>query len=83
MQRFPLFIPPIWTVCVPWGQSCAFLAAGDALPPCDAIWLPGGYPELHARALHENRQLRDGIAQHMAQGKPVWAECGGMALCDG
>ncbi len=58
--------------------------AGDALPPCDAIWLPGGYPELHARALHENRQLRDGIAQHIAQGKPVWAECGGMlALCDG
>jgi cobyrinic acid a,c-diamide synthase len=58
--------------------------AGDALPPCDAIWLPGGYPELHARALHENRQLRDGIAEHMAQGKPVWAECGGMlALCDG
>lgn len=58
--------------------------AGDALPPCDAIWLPGGYPELHARALHENRLLRDGIAQHMAQGKPVWAECGGMlALCDG
>ncbi|KGG85310.1 cobyrinate a,c-diamide synthase [Comamonas thiooxydans] len=58
--------------------------ASDALPPCDAIWLPGGYPELHARALHENRQLRDGIAEHMAQGKPVWAECGGMlALCDG
>ena len=58
--------------------------AGDALPPCDAIWLPGGYPELHAPALHENRQLRDGIAQHMALGKPVWAECGGMlALCDG
>ncbi len=58
--------------------------AGDAMPPCDAIWLPGGYPELHAPALHENRQLRDGIAQHMAQGKPVWAECGGMlALCDG
>lgn len=58
--------------------------AGDALPPCDAIWLPGGYPELHARALHESRQLRDGIALHMAQGKPVWAECGGMlALCDG
>ena len=58
--------------------------AGDALPPCDAIWLPGGYPELHARALHESRQLREGIAEHMAQGKPVWAECGGMlALCDG
>ena len=25
--------------------------AGDALPECDAVWLPGGYPELHAAAL--------------------------------
>src|SRR5690606_9015709 len=24
---------------------------GDALPACDALWLPGGYPELHAQAL--------------------------------
>lgn len=58
--------------------------AGDALPPCDALWLPGGYPELHAPALNANQCLRADIAQHVAQGKPVWAECGGMlALCDG
>lgn len=58
--------------------------AGDALPPCDALWLPGGYPELHAQALHGNQALRAGIAEHVAQGKPVWAECGGMlALCEG
>ena len=23
----------------------------EALPACDAVWLPGGYPELHAEAL--------------------------------
>ena len=58
--------------------------AGEALPPCDALWLPGGYPELHAPALHANQRLRDDIAAHVAQAKPVWAECGGMlALCDG
>ena len=57
--------------------------AGDALPACDAIWLPGGYPELHAQALAANTGLREALAQHVGQGKPVWAECGGMlALCE-
>jgi len=57
--------------------------AGDGLPACDALWLPGGYPELHAAALQANQGLRTGIAQHVAQAKPVWAECGGMlALCE-
>jgi cobyrinic acid a,c-diamide synthase len=54
--------------------------ADAALPPCDAVWLPGGYPELHAHALSANHALRDGLRAHVAQGKPVWAECGGMML---
>jgi cobyrinic acid a,c-diamide synthase len=49
-----------------------------ALPACDALWIPGGYPELHAHALAANTTLRDSLAQHIAHGKPVWAECGGM-----
>jgi cobyrinic acid a,c-diamide synthase len=54
-----------------------------ALPPCDALWIPGGYPELHAGAIATNRSLRDSLAGHIAAGKPVWAECGGMmALFD-
>jgi cobyrinic acid a,c-diamide synthase len=54
-----------------------------ALPPCDALWIPGGYPELHAEAISANRSLRDSLAGHIAAGKPVWAECGGMmALFD-
>ncbi|MGZ5194533.1 MAG: cobyrinate a,c-diamide synthase [Ramlibacter sp.] len=57
--------------------------AGDDLPPCDAIWLPGGYPELHGDALSRHATLRDSIARHVAGGNPVWAECGGMmALFD-
>jgi cobyrinic acid a,c-diamide synthase len=52
--------------------------AGDPLPACDAVWLPGGYPELHVHALGQARALRDALARHVEAGKPLWAECGGM-----
>jgi len=55
----------------------------SVIPPCDALWLPGGYPELHAEALAANTAMKTGIAAHVQAGKPVWAECGGMmALFD-
>ena len=54
-----------------------------ALPDCDALWLPGGYPELHAQRLGANAGLIESLRAHVAAGKPVWAECGGMmALFD-
>jgi cobyrinic acid a,c-diamide synthase len=57
--------------------------ADSAVPPCDALWLPGGYPELHAQVLGGNSALKASLAQHVQDGKPVWAECGGMmALFD-
>ncbi|MEZ5616552.1 MAG: cobyrinate a,c-diamide synthase [Rhodocyclaceae bacterium] len=49
-----------------------------ALPACDAVWLPGGYPELHAARLAENRGLWQSLAAHVEAGKPVLAECGGL-----
>ena len=57
--------------------------ADAALPACDALWLPGGYPELHAARLSANTGLRASLQAHVQAGKPVWAECGGMmALFD-
>jgi cobyrinic acid a,c-diamide synthase len=56
--------------------------AGDALPPCDGVYLPGGYPELHAGDLAESPALDD-IATAAAEGVPVLGECGGlMALAE-
>ena len=52
--------------------------AGDALPPCDAVWLPGGYPELHAERLAAQRPLWAELAAHVDAGKPLLAECGGL-----
>jgi cobyrinic acid a,c-diamide synthase len=54
--------------------------AGDALPACDALWLPGGYPELHAARLAARTDLRAALADHVAAGRPLWAECGGMMV---
>lgn len=51
---------------------------GEALPECDAVWLPGGYPELHGDVLAERRDLWAALAAHVAADKPLVAECGGM-----
>lgn len=51
------------------------------LPPCDALWLPGGYPELHAATLSANATMRDDIRRFCAADKPILAECGGMLYC--
>ncbi len=64
------------------GARLVFFSAlqDAALPDCDALWLPGGYPELHAQQLASNLSLRDSVAAHVQAGKPVWAECGGMMV---
>lgn len=56
------------------------LADAD-LPECDAVWLPGGYPELHGERLASNRAMAAALAAHVAAGKPLLAECGGMMAC--
>jgi cobyrinic acid a,c-diamide synthase len=51
-----------------------------SLPPADAVYLPGGYPELHAERLAANRGLHQALRAHVEAGKPLLAECGGMML---
>ncbi len=48
------------------------------VPDADAIWLPGGYPELHMPALSANHSMRSSLQQAYAAGTPILAECGGM-----
>lgn len=44
----------------------------------DAVWLPGGYPELHLAKLGSNHAMRAALQQAWHQGLPILAECGGM-----
>ncbi|MBI4805172.1 MAG: cobyrinate a,c-diamide synthase [Desulfovibrio sp.] len=49
----------------------------------DGLYLPGGYPELHASALSENAAMLADIREFSLSGLPVYGECGGfMALME-
>ncbi len=50
----------------------------------DAVWLPGGYPELHAATLAAHRRFMAGLRRAAATGAAVIGECGGfMVLGEG
>ncbi|MET9311395.1 cobyrinate a,c-diamide synthase [Kribbella sp. NPDC003505] len=55
----------------------------DTLPEATAaLYLGGGFPELHAEALAANTELRRQVATEVAGGLPVIAECAGLLyLC--
>jgi cobyrinic acid a,c-diamide synthase len=57
--------------------------ANQAAPPADLIYLPGGYPELHAGRLAANATFMASI-QNCSSDTTVYGECGGyMVLGDG
>jgi cobyrinic acid a,c-diamide synthase len=61
----------------------AFDPLHDQLPEgTSALYLGGGFPELHAEALSANVELRRQVATEVAAGLPVIAECAGLLyLC--
>lgn len=63
------------------GAQLAFFSplADEPVPAAaDAIYLPGGYPELHAQQLAGAQLWRASIRSAHADGVPILAECGGM-----
>ncbi len=77
---FAFIYPANLDLLVALGAELVFFSplAGEPLPTCDAIWLPGGYPELHLERLATNDALKVALHAHHAAGKPILAECGGM-----
>lgn len=66
-------------------EIVAFSPLADEVLPedCDACWLPGGYPELHAGRLAAATRFQRGL-RDFARDRPVHGECGGyMVLGEG
>ena len=53
------------------------LAGEGPRADADAIYLPGGYPELYGGRLAANRAFIDGLGHAAERGIPIYGECGG------
>lgn len=52
--------------------------AGEGVPAdADAVYLPGGYPELHAGVIAVNQAFLNGLRGTAARQLPIYGECGG------
>lgn len=62
----------------------AFSALNEtALPPADALFIGGGFPETHLKKLSDNRALASSVKKAADSGMPIYAECGGLIyLCE-
>lgn len=62
------------------GAQLAFFSPlhDTRLPQADALWLPGGYPELHLQEIAANQSMRGALQTAWRNGMPLLAECGGM-----
>ena len=55
--------------------------ADDEVPQgADAVFLPGGYPELHGQVLSCARRFHESLRAAHARRTPILAECGGMMV---
>jgi cobyrinic acid a,c-diamide synthase len=94
-QRIALARDPAFSFMYPhllehWRAAGAeilfFSPLADEAPAADAnaVWLPGGYPELHAGKLAVAERFKDGLRQLAKRSIAIHGECGGyMALGEG
>jgi cobyrinic acid a,c-diamide synthase len=62
------------------GARLVALSPSDdpALPDVDGLYIGGGFPEVHAARLADNRGFADSVRARVSAGLPVYAECGGL-----
>ncbi|HTH16284.1 MAG TPA: cobyrinate a,c-diamide synthase [Magnetospirillum sp.] len=67
------------------GAEISFFSPLDGqVPEGDSIYLPGGYPELHAGRLAGHARFLAALRAAAAAGRPIFGECGGyMVLGEG
>lgn len=50
----------------------------EKIPDVDGLYIGGGYPEIFAKELESNQSMRNSIRKFHEEGRPIYAECGGL-----
>ncbi|HUF86396.1 MAG TPA: cobyrinate a,c-diamide synthase [Thermohalobaculum sp.] len=90
-QRIALAADPAFAFAYPHLLSGWRAAGAEILPfspladeapdeAADAVFLPGGYPELHAGRLSANRRFLDGLGAAAERNALIYGECGGFMM---
>lgn len=79
-SAFQFYYPDNLAALAEAGADILFVSplTQKALPPVDALYIGGGFPETHAQALAENRGFGEDIKTGAQAGLPIYAECGGL-----
>jgi len=79
-QAFCFIYPMNLDVLKQLGAEVVYFSpiSDETIPDADILYLPGGYPELHAKELSENSSMLAAIRAFASDKKTIWAECGGM-----
>jgi cobyrinic acid a,c-diamide synthase len=78
-RAFQFYYPENIEALVEQGARIVEVSAihDSALPPVDALYIGGGFPETHAGLLSQNESFRKSLREAAEDGLPVYAECGG------
>ena len=80
-EAFHFYYPDLLDELKKRGANILFFSPlrDAAVPSCvDALYLGGGYPEVHAKALSENAGMSDSIRAFAKADGIIYAECGGL-----
>ncbi|MCD4764366.1 MAG: hydrogenobyrinic acid a,c-diamide synthase (glutamine-hydrolyzing), partial [Desulfobacterales bacterium] len=79
-SAFQFYYPENIDALVAAGAETVFISPlrTNKIPPIDALYIGGGFPETHAKELSENEQFRNELKAFAEEGLPIYAECGGL-----
>uniref|UniRef100_A0A7V5XG27 Hydrogenobyrinic acid a,c-diamide synthase (Glutamine-hydrolyzing) n=1 Tax=Thermodesulfobacterium geofontis TaxID=1295609 RepID=A0A7V5XG27_9BACT len=79
-EAFQFYYPENLEILTKLGAELIFINAfkNKNLPKVSALYLGGGFPEVKAEELSENKELLKSVKDAIMEGMPVYAECGGL-----
>ncbi|MFH0957312.1 MAG: cobyrinate a,c-diamide synthase [Pseudomonadota bacterium] len=79
-SAFQFYYPENLQALTSTGASLVEITALEPrpLPPVDALYIGGGFPETHAEVLANNTIFKQSLLSAIKTGLPVYAECGGL-----